>query len=98
LANAQSARPDQGAGAAAGAGRGRGGPGNLARRSAALNIKFATAPYTLATLVKEQTAALMNLNEIDMPDVEREDAIADQFRDFANLVLGLPEDSRGFEV
>jgi hypothetical protein len=50
------------------------------------------------TLLKEQTAALMNLNEIDMPDVERADAIASALRDFAHLVLGLPEDSRGFGV
>ena len=62
------------------------------------NIKFATEPYTLATLVKEQTAALMNLDDIDMPDVERADVIASALRDFAHLVLGLPEDSRGFGV
>jgi hypothetical protein len=63
-----------------------------------LNIKFATEPYTLATLVKEQTAVLMNLDEIDMPDAERADVIASALRDFAHLVLGLPEDSRGFGV
>jgi hypothetical protein len=63
-----------------------------------LSIKFATEPYTLATLVKEQMAALMSLDEIDMPDVERADVIASALRDFAHLVLGLPEDSRGFGV
>jgi hypothetical protein len=63
-----------------------------------LNIKFATEPYTLATVVKEQTAALMNLVGIDMPDAERADVIACALRDFAHLVLNLPEDSRGFGV
>jgi len=63
-----------------------------------LDIKFATEPYTLATLVKEQTAALMNLNGIDMPDVERADTIAYGLREFDGLVLGLPEDSQGVGV
>jgi hypothetical protein len=63
-----------------------------------LNIKFATEPYTLATLVKEQTVSLMDLDKIDMPDAERADVIASLLRDFAHLVLGLPEDSRGFAV
>jgi hypothetical protein len=63
-----------------------------------LKVEFATEPYTLATVVKEQTAALMKLVGIDMPDAERADVIAYALRDFAHLVLGLPEDSRGFGV
>jgi hypothetical protein len=63
-----------------------------------LNIKFATEPYTLAMVVKKGTAALMNLVRIDMPNAERADVIAYALRDFAYLVLGLPEDSRGFGV
>jgi hypothetical protein len=59
-----------------------------------LNIKLTTEPYTLASLVKQQAAALMDLDEIDMPNGERVEAFAYALTGFAHLVLGLQEDNQ----